>query len=250
MSYLILLRMRGRYVCFMKLTIQKSKAMKSQTILQCLMKHTARCILSSAFIIGAANAQPAAQNMYEVNGNGKTTSITVSGSSNIHDWNMTSPSLTCNAQMAYDITSDVSKMNVTQLEFSVAVKTLKSGKEKMDDKTYNALKADKYNTITYKLISSRTSAFKKDAFNIVSTGTLTIAGVSREIELNVACQVKPDGTIICVGSKKLKMTDYSVQPPTALLGAISAKDEITISFVLDLKKSLPADYLKRTSLLN
>lgn len=224
--------------------------MKSKTTLQRLMRKTSGYILSTAFIIIAGSAPLVAQDMYEVNGNSKTTSITVSGTSNIHDWNMSSPTLTCNAQMAYDNTGNSSKLNVSQLEFSVAVKTLKSGKGKMDDKTYTALKADKYSTITYKLISSRSAPYKKDAFNIFSTGTLTIAGVTREIELTVACQVKPDGTIICVGSKKLKMTDYNVEPPKALLGAISSGNDITISFVLDLIKSLPKDYLKRTSLLN
>jgi hypothetical protein len=189
----------------------------------------------------------AAQNLYEVNGNSKTTSITVSGTSNIHDWNMTSPSLVCNAQMAYDNTTSASILNVSQLEFSVAVKTLKSGKEKMDDKTYTALKANMYSTITFKLISATTLPYKKDGFNIESKGTLTIAGVTRQIDMTVACQVKPDGTVICVGSKKLKMTDYNVKPPTALLGTITSGNDITISFILDLKKSI--DY-KKTSLLN
>jgi polyisoprenoid-binding protein YceI len=224
--------------------------MKSKTTPLRLMKKISAGVLATAFILAAAQTKLAAQDKYEVNSYGKITSITVSGTSNVHDWNMTSPTLTCNAQMLYDNTGSDSKLNVSQLEFSVAVKTLKSGKGKMDDKTYTALKANTYSTITFKMTSSKTTPYKKDAFNIVSTGTLTIAGVTREIDLAVACQVKPDGTIICVGSKKLKMTDYNVEPPTALFGAITSGNDITISFVLDLKKSLPGDYLKRTSLLN
>jgi polyisoprenoid-binding protein YceI len=219
--------------------------MKTKSTLQ-LIKQATGYLLSSAFLIMMGSASLAAQDLYEVNTVNKTTSITVSGTSNIHDWNMTSPALVCNAQMTFDNAASIAKLNVTQLEFSVAVKTLKSGKEKMDDKTYTALKANKYNTITFKLISAMAVQYKKDAFNILSSGTLTIAGVTRQIDLNVACQVKPDGGIICVGSKKLKMTDYNVDPPTALFGTIASANDITISFVLDLRKASD----KKTSLIN
>jgi polyisoprenoid-binding protein YceI len=221
--------------------------MKSQTTLQRLMKQASGYLLCSALMLVTTQTKLAAQDKYEVNANSKTTSITVSGTSNIHDWNMTSPTLTCNAQMLYDNTGD-SRLNVSQLEFSVAVKTLKSGKGKMDDKTYTALKADKYNTISFKLVSATALPYKKDAFNIQSTGTLTVAGVTKQIEMTVACQVKPDGTVICVGSKKLKMTDYNVKPPTALFGTITSGNDITISFILDLKKSV-TNY-KSASLIN
>src|SRR5690349_1935115 len=104
MSYLILRRIFRRYVCFMKLTIQKSKTMKSKSSLQKLMKQTSGYILSSAVIILTGASPLAAQNTYEVNGYSKATSITVSGTSNIHDWHMTSPTLACNAQMSFDNT--------------------------------------------------------------------------------------------------------------------------------------------------
>ena len=100
--------------------------MKSKSTLQGLMRQTSGYILASALLVIGANVQLAAQDMYEVNSNSKTTSITVSGTSNIHDWNMTSPGLICSSQMSYDNTGSVSTLNVSKLEFSVPVKTLKS----------------------------------------------------------------------------------------------------------------------------
>src|ERR1041385_2932380 len=138
---------------------KKSSTMKTKLTLQ-LIKQVTGYLLSSAFLIMTGSASLAAQDLYEVNTVNKTTSITVSGTSNIHDWNMTSPALVCNAQMTFDNAANVAKLNVTQLEFSVAVKTLKSGKEKMDDKTYTALKANKYSTITFKLISAMAVQYK------------------------------------------------------------------------------------------
>jgi polyisoprenoid-binding protein YceI len=160
--------------------------MKSKPTLQRLMNQACGYMLSSVFIITAASAPLIAQDKYEVNTNSTTTSITVSGTSNIHDWHMSSPALICDAQMSFDNANNVSILNVSKLEFAVVVKTLKSGKAKMDDKTYTALKAGTHSTISYKLISATTLAYKKDAFNIQSTGTLTIAGVTKQIDMTVA----------------------------------------------------------------
>src|SRR5688572_20929734 len=126
MSILILSGALAQYVCHMKLTTQKSKTMKSKSALLRLMKQASNYILSSAFIIMTGNTPLVAQDVYEINNGSKATSITVSGTSNIHDWNMTSPTLVCNAQMSYDNTTSASILNVSKLEFSVPVKTLKS----------------------------------------------------------------------------------------------------------------------------
>jgi hypothetical protein len=34
------------------------------------------------------------------------------------------------------------------------------------------------------------------------------------------------------GSKKVKMTDFNISPPTAMLGTLKTGDEVTISFTL------------------
>ncbi len=67
-------------------------------------------------------------------------------------------------------------------------------------------------------------------------GKLTIAGVTREIAMDVYCTVNKDATITCVGSDKLNMTDYQVKPPTFLLGAMTTGDAITLDFTVVYKK--------------
>ena len=44
-----------------------------------------------------------------------------------------------------------------------------------------------------------------------------------------------DGSITFNGSKKLKMTDYGIKPPTALLGTMTTGDEVEIVFQVTLK---------------
>ena len=43
-------------------------------------------------------------------------------------------------------------------------------------------------------------------------------------------------TIHIVGEKSIKMTDFNVEPPTALFGSITTGDEITIKFKTKFKK--------------
>jgi len=42
--------------------------------------------------------------------------------------------------------------------------------------------------------------------------------------------VLPNGDIEFSGTKKLRMTDYKVDPPTAMLGALTTGDEVILQF--------------------
>jgi len=65
---------------------------------------------------------------------------------------------------------------------------------------------------------------------------MTIAGVTKPVVLTAACEVKPDGSITCIGKEKLKMTDYNIKPPTYMLGALRTGNALTIEFTLVVEK--------------
>ena len=52
---------------------------------------------------------------------------------------------------------------------------------------------------------------------------------------HVKGSVGGDGSITFSGSKKIKMTDYKLKPPTALLGTLTTGDEVDIHFQVTLK---------------
>jgi len=60
------------------------------------------------------------------------------------------------------------------------------------------------------------------------TGTLTIRGVSRPAAVQV--RVKPGP--VFEGAARVKMTEFGLKPPTAALGTVGTRDEMTFSFVL------------------
>lgn len=63
-------------------------------------------------------------------------------------------------------------------------------------------------------------------------GSLTVAGIAKPVTVKVA--VKPDLSI--EGQAQLKLTDYNIKPPSAALGMIGTKDEMTVLFVVKTEK--------------
>ena len=159
-------------------------------------------------------------------------SLVIKGTSNLHEWESQAKEVRANGAMTVDAEGFKS---IQSLSVEIPVKTIKSPKGSiMDNKTYDALKADNYPNITFKL--EKASVTKKgDSYDINATGYLTIAGVTNKIDLYVRGKVGADGSVTFNGSKKLKMTDFKIKPPTALLGTLTTGDEVEIVFQLSMK---------------
>lgn len=157
--------------------------------------------------------------------------ITVSGTSTLHDWKENSSKGSANA--VFMLTN--SKLtDVSLLVFTVPVTSLKSEHKTMDNNTYKALKADKHPEITYTLSSATVTPVNATTYTIKSMGKLTIAGTTRETEVDATAKLSPDNSISVSGSKKLKMTDYGVTPPKVML--IKTGNDLTISYQLKFVK--------------
>ncbi|MCX2452321.1 YceI family protein [Pedobacter sp. PLR] len=187
------------------------------------------------FICVTACIELHAQGVYRLNGS-KDNSVKVSGKSNVHDWTMIAKNPVCEANFgAISQESGVPK-NLGSLNFSLKSKSLKSESGSMNNRTYKAIKADDYPEIDFKLSEATITPLQKNKFSVNAIGTLTIAGVSRIITLQVNGEVNADNAILCTGQKKIKLTDYGIQPPSFMLGAMKVGNELTISFTLNFKK--------------
>ena len=65
------------------------------------------------------------------------------------------------------------------------------------------------------------------------TGTLTVAGVERPIELVLDVK-EQSGALHVSGSRDLLMTDFGIKPPTMFMGMLKTDDKITIRIALQL----------------
>ena len=191
-------------------------------------------ILLAVFLFGAIPQRVKAQAIYKI-APSKDVVIKVLGSSNIHDWTMISSAM--ESQGSFKIGEGNQLRDITAFSFSLNAKSLKSEHESMDSRTYKTIKADEYPRIVYKLTSATVTPVQKNKYLVKTTGDLTIAGVTQSISMNVTAIVNEDNTISCSGSEKLKLTDYKIEPPSFMLGAMKVTNDLTIQFNLIYKSN-------------
>ena len=174
-----------------------------------------------------------AQSIYKLTPN-KSAKVTVNGKSNVHDWEMTSTGI--ESQGAFKFNSKNELTGLTAFNFTVLAKSLKSGKSSMDGRTYKSLKADEFPKISYKLTFAEVTMVQANKYSIQTTGLLTIAGKTQSISMKVMALVNADQSISCQGTEKLMLTDYGIQPPSFMLGAMKVGNDLIIKFDLSYTK--------------
>ncbi|MGF1556993.1 YceI family protein [Paucihalobacter sp.] len=162
--------------------------------------------------------------------NQSDSSLKIFGTSNVHDWEMNA-----DEQKGSISFKDATNAEISKLEIIVTAEALKSGKNGMDKNTYKALNTKTHKQIKY-VYGSTTSKEKvsENQYKLTTQGQLTINGVTKPITLSFNMTTN-NNVITLKGEKKIIMTDYNVEPPTALLGTIKTGDEVNIVFETKLK---------------
>jgi polyisoprenoid-binding protein YceI len=150
------------------------------------------------------------------------TELMVSGTSTLHDWEMKSAKGT--GQAVVTIENGTLK-GIQSLSVSLTAETLESGKSQMDRNAYKALKTDKNPQIKYVL-----KDIKPGQGNTwTATGDVTIAGVTKTMTMPVT--VNQQGNVLeFSGSIATKLTEFKIDPPTAMLGTIKTGNDVKLSF--------------------
>lgn len=161
----------------------------------------------------------------------KSGKVTVSGTSSLHDWVSEATKVEWSGNF---VVTDKKLKEVTGVKVRIPVTSIKSEKGRiMDNKTYEAFDSDKNPFITYTLSLAKVTGTAID-FTISSTGTLSMAGASRTIEMPVRAKMLSNGDIQLKGAYKMNQRDYKMEPPTAMMGTIKVGEEVTINFDLTL----------------
>jgi polyisoprenoid-binding protein YceI len=200
-----------------------------------MKKKFGQAFVCTAFCIMGFSSSLHSQTIYKIN-DSKDIDMKLSGTSTLHKWAMDAKTFSGEAQFGFKVGSGEELASIKSLNFSLEVQNLKSGEKGLDKNAYKALKTGTYKDILYKLISATVSPVSNNKYLVKTNGSLTIAGVTKEVTMDVYCIVNKDASITCNGSKQLKMTDYQVKPPTFMLGAMKTGDAITLDFVLVYKK--------------
>ncbi|MCB0606663.1 MAG: YceI family protein [Lewinellaceae bacterium] len=145
-------------------------------------------------------------------------------------------------------TFENSESNLTSVRFSDTRLTLKTrslecGNRMMNKDLQKALKAETFPNIVIQLSEAnlRANTFFPDQVlagwtPMTAQTYISIAGQTRKVRLDINVQKTGHDKYRFTASKELHMTDFGIDPPTALLGLVKVNDRITIN--LDLTVAL------------
>ncbi len=159
------------------------------------------------------------------------------GTSSLHDWSCEASDIQVVIEVQrreQDSRAAPILRGVNLVAVDVPVSGIRCEKAKMDRNLYRALSADRYPTIEYRLKDSTQVPEPSGIGDItlLVEGELTVAGTTRTVDLEV--RVRDNGTrgLRITGSKELLMTDFGIDPPTAMLGMLKTGDQVVVRFDL------------------
>ncbi len=164
----------------------------------------------------------------------KAISLVVSGTSTLHDWDMKSADGSFEGTFTFSAANAITA--VTGISFTTNSTALKSGHGAMDKNAYKALKTDKVTAITFQAATATVSVVDASNYLVKAVGKLTIAGSTQNAEISATCKVNPDKSLSVMGSKKLSMKEFGMEPPTFMMGTIKTGNDVTLKFDLKLNK--------------
>jgi len=175
---------------------------------------------------------------------GKESLVKISGTSNLHDWHEIAEDFT----IEMSLTADGSASPViNKVILTCKAASIMSDNSIMTNKTHEALRVDNHPEITFNSAQESALQVRNGGFSSTITGQLTINGIKNQVTVPVEGTLT--GTRLTVkGAKSIKMSDYGIKAPTALMGTLKTGDEVTVSF--DLKFEVPSNNIIITALNN
>lgn len=166
--------------------------------------------------------------------------LSIQGTTNVNTFECFSRQAFGQQALAVQLDQRTNTVTFERAVLNVRVKELACDNSKIDADLCDALKADDFPHIVIELHDAH---FPKgnvgdDWTDIIISATLKITDQKRKIELKAKGKILADGRYKFMAAKALKMTDFGVEPPTALFGLIKVNDEITINFNLTTRVTL------------
>lgn len=166
----------------------------------------------------------------------EASTMTIYGTANVTDWEAEVKTIRGEVIIRNPGRSDWSNAEASwfeSVEITIPVEDIDADSRRMNRNMYDYLKEDDYPNITYTLVEAQELALLDNSGIVLTVrGMISAAGESVEIIHDVEITENESGDIVISGSQDLLMTDFGIDPPTALLGSVRARDEMTIEFEL------------------
>lgn len=155
------------------------------------------------------------------------------GEANIKSWDaaITEVNGTLTLQDIENITAETLSPEAFQnLTLTIPVEEIEAESGGLTSNIHKYLKGDDYPNITFELNNVTDITEQEDGtFLISGSGVISAAGAENTVEMQVTANLVNNG-IQFTGEQELLMTDFGIDPPTAVFGTIRSRDEIRIEF--------------------
>ena len=154
------------------------------------------------------------------------------GDSNLHAWKCDATEFTPELRVDRPA-ADTPPTSVDRATLDVPVAKIECGHGKMNENLRRALKASEYPSITFVVTGAEFfDTGSKGDLEVLAKGNLYVAGNGQAVQFQVSGTDTGDGALRMRGQVTIKMTDFGIQPPTAMMGLLKTKNEVTIKFEL------------------
>lgn len=160
--------------------------------------------------------------------------MNVEGGSTLHDWSC--PIETLNGSLSADTSQTDAPLaisNITKVQVAVPVDAIQCDKDTMNEKLRKALNMNAYPKVYFSLAGAQVSPLPDSGaawFKVQATGELILAGERRQITLPVKGQLLDNGNLRLMGSHTIRLSDYNIERPSAMLGTIKTSKDVTVNF--------------------
>lgn len=184
-------------------------------------------LITILFLSGSLFAQDVTLNIQGV------PQITIDGDSNVRSWDADVKSVS--AELVLTNIEDITLENLTAESFksmtiTMPVESIDSGSRSLTRNIKNYLKEDDHPNITFTLNRVTDIQIENDSAIITAEGVINAAGKDHTVTMNVNASMNPDGSINFNGEQELLMTSFDIDPPTAVMGTVRARDEFKVIY--------------------
>jgi polyisoprenoid-binding protein YceI len=163
--------------------------------------------------------------------------VTIEGTSSMHAFHCKTNKIMAYVDVDPGYTKDLTKIArpIASVKVNIVVRTLTCGNSQMDKNMYSTLDADKNPIIRYTMsgYDILDGSAKPAAFVAKTTGTLTISGQEKVINMKINAERLSDGKATAQAEQAILMTDFGITPPSFMFGTMKVGDEIKVKFNLN-----------------
>jgi polyisoprenoid-binding protein YceI len=197
------------------------------------MRKTLMTVSALMAVAATASAQSASAIRLRLD---PTSEVTIEGTSSMHDFHCKTNKINAYVDVDPSYTKDLTKIArpIVSVQVNIVVRTLSCGNGQMDKNMYSTLDADKNPIIKYTMsgYDILNGSASPAAFVAKTTGTLTISGQQKVVNMKINAERLSDGKATAQAEQSILMSDYGIKAPSFMFGRLKVGNEVTVKFNL------------------